>query len=101
MAMTLDQRMDRWERRQEALIASVAGLAEVTQTNQEMLTALMEWLQQPPSSDMADLIKALTVVVAAAQDLTVKHGEEIQKLGALVARLPAEIAHAVQTSEGR
>src|SRR5271166_35469 len=101
MAVTLDERMDRWERRQEALIASVGGLAEVIRTNQEMLGALMEWLQQPPSSDMPELLKALTAAVAAVQDLTVKHGEEIQHLRGLVGRLPAEVARAVRTGEVR
>jgi len=99
--MTIDERMDRWERRQEALIASVGGLAEVIQTNQEMLAALMEWLQQPLSSDMAELIKALTMAVTAVQDLTVKHGAEIQTLAGLIGRLPAEVARAVQTGAGR
>ena len=58
MAVTLEDRMDRWERRQEALIASVGGLAEVIETNQEMLGTLMQWLQQPPSSEMPELLKA-------------------------------------------
>ena len=97
MAVTLEDRMDRWERRQEALIASVGGLAEVIETNQEMLGKLMEWLQQPPSSEMPELLKALTAAVTALQTLTVKHGEEIQHLGGLVGRLPAELAQAVRT----
>jgi hypothetical protein len=79
------------------LIASVGGLAEVIETNQEMLGKLMEWLQQPPSSEMPELLKALTAAVTALQTLTVKHGEEIQHLGALVGRLPAEVAQAVRT----
>jgi formate dehydrogenase assembly factor FdhD len=101
MALTLDQRIDRWERRQEALIASVSGLAEVVQTNQEMLAALMDWLQRPPSSDMAELIKALTSAVTAVQDLTAKHGADIQHLQSLVVRLPGDVARAVQTGAAR
>lgn len=80
-----DDRLARMERRQEALIAGVDGLVDVMQMNTAMLTELMEWLKQPPSSELPDL---LTAMVAAVDEMR----EEIRVL-------PAKVARAVMTGE--
>jgi hypothetical protein len=74
-----NERLARMERRQEALIAGVDGLTDVMQMNTAMLTELMEWLKQPPSSDLPDLLGALVLAVNEMRD-------EIRALPEKVAR---------------
>jgi len=49
--------------RQEALIASIHGLADVVETMRDMQAELIAWIQQPPSTDLPDLLKGLTAAV--------------------------------------
>lgn len=58
------ERLARMERRQEALVQAIDGLANVITINNAMLTELMEWMKQPPSSELPDLIKALIAMVS-------------------------------------
>lgn len=58
------KRLARMERRQEALVQAIDGLANVITINNAMLTELMEWMKQPPSSELPDLIKALIAMVS-------------------------------------
>lgn len=80
--MTLEERMDRWEVRQEAVIASVSGLADVVETTNAMLGELMMWLQQPPSSDLPEALQALVKVV--------------ETMTSRVNAIPAEVARALR-----
>jgi hypothetical protein len=61
------------------LIAAMSGLADIMGTNTAMLTELMDWLKQPPSSELPDLLSALVVTVHEMRD-------EIRALPAKVAR---------------
>jgi hypothetical protein len=97
--MTLEDRLTRWEQRQEAIIASIHGLTDVMETNQATLAELMTWLQSPPSSDLPDAMKAFATGLSALQDLAVRHGEEIQRFGRRLDDLPAQVARAVKTGE--
>ena len=56
--------------RQEATITAINGLADVLQTQTEMLEAVSEsladlkaWLQEPPSNELPELLKRLTLAV--------------------------------------
>lgn len=69
------------ERRQEAVIQGISGLADIGQINGAMLGELMEWLKQPPSNELSDVLKALVVEVA-----------EMRKE---IAALPEKVARAV------
>lgn len=82
--MTIEERMDRLEERQESMIASIHGLCDVMETGNAMLGELMKWLQQPPSSgsDLPDALNALTKV--------------IDTMTARVNALPAEVARALR-----
>jgi hypothetical protein len=97
--MTLEDRLTRWEQRQEAIIASIHGLTDVMETNQATLMELMAWLQEPPSSDLPDTMKVFATALTALQDLAVRHGEEIQRFGRRLDDLPAQVARAVKTGE--
>jgi hypothetical protein len=79
MAMSDTERLARMERRQEALIAGISGLVDIMQMNTAMLTELMEWLKQPPSSELPDLLQALVATIHEMR-------EEIRVLPARVAR---------------
>jgi len=61
--MTIENRVDKLAIRQEALIAAVHGLTDVMETMRDMQAELMAWIQQPPSTDLADLLKGLTAAV--------------------------------------
>jgi hypothetical protein len=97
--MNIDQRMDRWERRQEALIASVSGLTDVMVTMRDMQAELMTWLQKPPSSDLPDLIRQLVLAMADVQEQTVQHGAALQSFGQKIDGIPADVARAIHTGE--
>ena len=104
--MPIDDRLDRWEQRQDALIAAVGGLTDILQTNQALLTELMRWLQQPPRSDLSDLIRVLVASLTTVQEQVVTHGAQVRQLSAVVvdlgrqvADLPAAVARAVATGQ--
>ena len=61
--MTIENRVDKLAIRQEALIAAVHGLTDVMETMRDMQAELMAWIQQPPGTDLADLLKGLTAAV--------------------------------------
>ena len=61
--MTIDDRIDKLAMRQEALIAAIHGLADVVETMRDMQAELVAWSQQPPSTDLADLLQGLTAAV--------------------------------------
>lgn len=69
---------------------------EVLTDRVETLTAsvaeLMAWLQQPPSSELADALRQLAEAVQVQADRT----EAIEQA---LAKLPADVARAVSTGE--
>lgn len=77
--MTDSERLVRMERRQEAVIQGISGLAEIGQVNNAMLAELMEWLKQPPSNELSDSLAALAASVAEMR-------QEISALPERVAR---------------
>ncbi len=89
---TVTQKIDRLAQRQEAMISAIHGLTDVMEQTRDLLTELMAWLQEPPASDLPDLLKALT---AAVRD----QGEKISTLHGLLVKLPAQVARAVATGE--
>lgn len=97
--MSIEDQLKRLETRQEAIIAAINGLADITKTNQDMLAELMKWLQEPPSSELPDLIRALTAAIKDMQDQVRGHGSLIVKLGGRLGDLPAAVAQAVRSGE--
>ena len=87
MATAADEKLDRLAMRQEALVASINALTDVMEQTRDMVAELAAWLQQPPSNDLPDLLKAMTLAVQA-------NTEAIVTLGRRVDAMPAEIARA-------
>jgi len=82
--MTIEDRIDKLAMRQEALIAAIHGLADVVETMRDMQAELMAWIQQPPSTDLADLLQGL---VAAVHDNRTVIGELVRRIEALPEQL--------------
>ena len=62
---TLEERLTRWEQRQELMVSSMEGMLDIMVTTRDMITELSEWLKQPPSSDLPDLLKVLIAKIDA------------------------------------
>jgi hypothetical protein len=84
--------LERIERRQLSTLAVVDEILGVLETHTEMLAAidasqkeLAEWLREPPSSDMADLLKRLTA--------------SVERMEIRLSVLPADVARAVHDGE--
>ena len=90
--MTIEARLDRWERRQEAMITAIGDLATITGSTHALVVELMAWLKAPPSNAIPDLIEGLT---EALRELT----GAVDAQGQQIAALPAAVASAVSASE--
>lgn len=77
--MTDSERLARMERRQEAVIQGISGLADIGQVNNAMLAELMEWLKQPPSNGLADTLAALAAALAEMQQQITVLPERVAK----------------------
>ena len=58
---TSDERIARWEQRQEVIIASMNRMVDTMEVIRDMIGELAAWLKQPASNDLPDLLKALIV----------------------------------------
>ena len=82
--MTTEEKIDKLAMRQEALIAAIHGLADVVETMRDMQAELIAWIQQPPSTDLADLLQGLA---AAVHDNSTVIGELARRIEALPEQL--------------
>jgi hypothetical protein len=82
--MRIEDRIDKLAMRQEALIAAIHGLADVVETMRDMQAEFIAWIQQPPSTDMADLLQELA---AAVHDNSTVIGELARRIEALPEQL--------------
>jgi len=82
--MTIEDRVDKLAMRQEALIAAIHGLADVVETMRDMQAELIAWIQQPPTTDLADLLQGLA---AAVHDNSTIIGELARRIEALPTQL--------------
>lgn len=86
--MDLEARIARWEQRQENMIASMHGILDGLDAMRGQLAEVVAWLQQPPSDDLPDLIRAMI----AASDATHEH---LSRLDERIEALPEKVARAV------
>jgi hypothetical protein len=86
--MDLEARLARWEQRQENMIASMHGILDGLEAMRGQLAEVVAWLQQPPSDELPDLIRAMI----AASDATHEH---LSRLDERIASLPEKVARAV------
>ena len=89
---TPEERITRWEQRQEVVIASMNRMVDTMEVIRDMIGELATWLKQPASNDLSDLLKAL---VLRSETLS----EEIVQIGGKIDALPAVIVRAVHTGE--
>jgi hypothetical protein len=83
---TAEERIARWEQRQELIIASMQAMSETLEVIRDMIAELASWLKEPPPSDLADLIKVLILRSETVSDQVVQIGAQIEALPAAVAR---------------
>jgi hypothetical protein len=85
---TAEERITRWEQRQELIIASMQGMLDTLEVIRDTIAELASWLKEPPSSDLPDLLKALILRADTISD-------QIVQIGAKVDALPAALAETV------
>jgi hypothetical protein len=89
---TAEERITRWEQRQELIIASMQGMLDTLEVIRDTIAELAAWLKEPPSSDLPDLIKALILRADTISD-------QIVQIGAKVDALPTALARAVHDGQ--
>jgi hypothetical protein len=85
---TAEERITRWEQRQELIIASMQGMLDTLEVIRDTIAELASWLKEPPSTDLPDLIKTLILRADTVSD-------QIVQIGAKVDALPASLAQIV------
>jgi hypothetical protein len=89
---TPEERIARWEQRQELIILSMNRMVDTMEVIRDMIGELAAWLKQPASSDLPDLLRALIV---RSETLS----EQVVQIGGKIDALPAAIVRAVHTGE--
>jgi hypothetical protein len=87
---TPEERIARWEQRQEVIILSMNRMVDTMEVIRDMIGELAAWLKQPASSDLPDLLRALIV---RSESLS----EQVVQIGGKIDALPAAIVRAVHT----
>ena len=95
---TPEERIARWEQRQELIILSMNRMVDTMEVIRDMIGELAAWLKQPASSDLPDLLRALIVRSESLSEQVVQLGGKIDALPSSD-RLPAAIVRAVHTGE--
>jgi hypothetical protein len=85
--MTIEARMDRWERRQELMISTIGDLATIMGSTHDLVVELMAWLKEPPSSDIPELISGLLDALKDFQESIDAQREQIAALAATLAQM--------------
>jgi len=83
---TAEERITRWEQRQELIIASMQGMLDTLEIIRDTIAELASWLKEPPSSDLSDLIKALIVRSDTISNQIVQIGGKLDALPAALAQ---------------
>jgi hypothetical protein len=91
MSQTLDERITRWEQRQEVIIASLEGVVDTMTTIRDMIAELGAWLKEPPSNDLSDLLR---VLIATNQTIS----SQVDEIGGKMDALPATIVRSLHDS---
>ena len=84
--MTVDEKLDQLALRQEALIAAIHGLVDVVETVRDMQAELIAWIQQPPGTDLPDLLQGLTAAVQGNSEVLGELARRIEALPGQLAR---------------
>lgn len=96
---TLDERVDRWEQRQELMIETIRDLTDVVGIVRDVLAEMKAALERPPSNDLPDLLRTLVTALGRMDESVHRQEQVCSRLAARMVDLPAQIAQAVQTGE--
>jgi hypothetical protein len=86
MAAKAPARLDKLAMRQEALIAAIHGLVDVVEAVRDMQAELIAWIQQPPGTDLPDLLQGLTAAVQGNSEVLGELARRIEALPGQLAR---------------
>src|SRR5262245_16262471 len=92
MPKTIEERLGKLEERQEALAAAIGELGEIMIQTRTMVAELPAWMQEPPSSDLPELLSRRAGAVEANTDVVRTTGDAVLDLGQKANILPAELA---------
>jgi len=84
--MTVDEKLDKLAMRQEALIAAIHGLVDVVEAVRDMQAEPIAWIQQPPGTDLPDLLQGLTAAVQGNSEVLGELARRIEALPGQLAR---------------
>jgi ubiquinone biosynthesis protein UbiJ len=90
--MTIEDRLQRMEVRQEALVTAISGLTDVMEQTRDLVAELMAWLQEPSSSELPDAIKKMAEEIGGLANV-------VARLGVRINTLPEDVARAINTGE--
>ena len=71
---TPEERIARWEQRQEVIILSMNRMVDTMEVIRDMIGELAAWLKQPASSALPDLLWALIVRCESLSEQVVQFG---------------------------
>jgi ABC-type transporter Mla subunit MlaD len=89
---TSEERLNRFEQRQEVIISTMSSMVETMATISDMIAELGQWLRQPASSDLPDL---LTTLIQRSETIS----DQMVLVGGKMDALPAAVARAVVNGE--
>lgn len=75
--MTDHELLVRLDMRQEALIATISTLTDVLVDVRDNQRELLEFIQEPPSSDMGEILTTLTASVDGLRDAIERMGRDM------------------------
>lgn len=84
--MDLEARLDHWEQRQENMIACLHQMLDGLEAMRGQLAELAAWLQQPPSDDLPELIRAMIAASDASLAYLARVDQRIEALPEAVVR---------------
>jgi ABC-type transporter Mla subunit MlaD len=90
--LTLEQRLERLDARQEHMISAIHNLTDVMAQTRDLVTELAAWLQEPPSSDLGDTLKAILEAVTG-------QSAQLAVVGQVLDQLPEQVARVMKAGE--
>lgn len=84
--MDLEARLAHWEQRQENMIACLHQMLDGLEAMRGQLAELAAWLQQPPSDDLPELIRAMIAASDASLAYLARVDQRIEALPEAVVR---------------
>jgi ABC-type transporter Mla subunit MlaD len=97
--LSLEDRMTRWEQRQEALISAIGDLTDVVTMVRDVVADIKADLEKPASSDLPDALRTMANAIDSLGDLVRRQDAVCRTVAAHVDELPVRIIRAIQTGE--